>query len=76
MIFAEVTNYLQTPPGSVFYFSSYWWSQAYNTHIRAYDKPLFLHKTPSVKPTPHSPPLFHQEDATEKYHFSNFNGSI
>jgi hypothetical protein len=36
---------------------------------------LFLLKTHSVKSTPHSPPL-NQKDATEKFLFSNFSGSI
>jgi len=35
MIFAGVTNYLQTPPASFFYFSSYWCGQAYTTHTEA-----------------------------------------
>jgi len=37
---------------------------------------LFLHKTHSVKSTPHSPPFSCQKDATEKCVFSNFSGSI
>ena len=40
------------------------------------DKSLFLHKAPSVKPTPPSPLLFQQEDATGTYRFSNYNGNI
>ena len=40
------------------------------------DKPLFFHKASSVKSTPHSPQLFHQEDSIEKYQFSNFGSSI
>ena len=35
-----------------------------------------LHEAFSVKSTPHSPRLFHQEDATDKYQFSHFNASI
>jgi hypothetical protein len=57
-------------------FSSYWQSHTYTTHIGSCDKYLFLHKPPSVKSTHHSPPLSYQEDATEKYQFSNFSGSL
>jgi hypothetical protein len=45
-------------------------------YIGRYDKSLFLHKTLSVKLTPNSPPLFDQENTTEKCHFSNFNDNI
>ena len=57
-------------------FSSYWWREAYTTHIGPSDESLFLHKPSSVTSPPHSPPLFHQEGATEKYRLSNFSGSI
>jgi len=57
-----------------FFLISAKWS-IYLTH-RPSEKSLFLHKAPSVKSTPHSPPLFHQEDAPEQFQFSNFNGSI
>jgi hypothetical protein len=46
------------------------------THKGPSDKSLFLHKAPSVKSTTPSPPLFHKENATEKYQFSNFSGDI
>jgi hypothetical protein len=36
-----------------------------HTHKGHSDKPPFLHKASSVKSTTPSPPLFHQEDATE-----------
>jgi hypothetical protein len=61
---------------SVFHFSLYWWNQAYTMHIGHYEKSLILHKTPSIKFTPHSLPLFDQENTTEKFHFSNFNDNI
>jgi hypothetical protein len=44
-----------------------------HTHIGPSDKSLFLHTAPSAKSTTPSHPLFHQEDATEKYKFSNYN---
>jgi hypothetical protein len=47
-----------------------------HTHKVPSDKSLFLPKAPSVKSTPTSPPLFHQEDATEKYPFSNYSCNI
>jgi hypothetical protein len=47
-----------------------------HTHTEPSDKSLFLHTAPSVKSTTPSPPLFHQEDATEKYQFSNYNSYI
>jgi len=75
MIFLELTNYLQMSPRKV-YFSLYWRNETYTTLIGASDKYLFLHKASSVKSTPHSPPLFNQDNATEKNQFSNFNGSI
>jgi hypothetical protein len=46
------------------------------THRVPSNKSLFLHKAPSVKSTPPSPPLFHHKDATEKYPFSNYSGNI
>jgi hypothetical protein len=46
------------------------------THKGPSNKSLFLHTAPSVKSTTPSPPLFHQEDATEKYQFSNYNSDI
>jgi hypothetical protein len=49
-----------------------WGSEKIYTHIGPSDKFLVLHKAPSGKLTPHSPPLFHQEDAK----FSNYNGHI
>jgi len=57
-------------------FNSCWQSEVYTTHIGPFDKSLFLHEPPSVKSTPHSPQLSHQEDATEKHNFINFIGSI
>jgi len=58
-------------------FSTYWQSGANtHTHKGRSNKFLFLHKVASVKSTPHLPPLFHQEDVTEKYHFINYNDSI
>ena len=57
-------------------FPSYWRSEAYTTHLGPSDKNLFLPKVPSVKSTPHSPPVFHQEDTNEKCQFINFSGSI
>ena len=50
--------------------------QQIHTHIGPSDKSLFLHTAPSVKSTTPSPPLFHQEDATDKYQFSNYNSYI
>jgi hypothetical protein len=46
------------------------------THKGTSDNSPFLHKAPYVKSIPPSPPLFHQEDATEKYQFSNYSGNI
>ena len=37
---------------------------------------LFLHQTPSVKSTLLSLTLLHHDNATQKYQFSNYNGSI
>jgi hypothetical protein len=47
-----------------------------HTHKGPSDKSVFLHTAPSVKSTAPSPPLFHQEDATEKYQFNNYNSDI
>jgi hypothetical protein len=47
-----------------------------HTHKGPSDKSLFLHTAPSVKSTTPSPPLFNQEDGTEKYQFSNYNSYI
>jgi hypothetical protein len=47
-----------------------------HTHIGPSDKSLFLHTAPSAKSTTPSPPLFYQEDATEKYQFSNYNSFV
>jgi hypothetical protein len=55
-------------------FSLYWQSEAYTTCIGPFEKSLFLHKPPSVKSARHSPPLSHQENATEKYQSNNFSG--
>ena len=57
-------------------FNSCWQSEVYTTHIGPFDKSLFIHEPPSVKFTPHSPPLPHQEDGTEEYKFIHFSGSI
>jgi len=53
------------------------WSK-YTTHKGSTDLPisLFLHSTPSVKFTPPSPQLFHEEDATEIYQSSNYSFNI
>jgi len=64
MIFPTVTNYLQTSSGSCSYYFSYRQGEA-NTHIKSLLTSLFLPKAHSVKFTPHSSPLFHQENATE-----------
>jgi hypothetical protein len=37
-----------------------------HTHKGPPDKSLFLYKAPSPKSTPPKPPLFNQENATEK----------
>ena len=78
MIFSAFTDYLQMSPGSGSYFSSYWRSAA-NTHTHTW-RPIqqvsLLHKACSIKSTPPSPLLFHHEDATEKYMFSNYIGNI
>jgi hypothetical protein len=50
--------------------------QQKHTRNGPFNKSLFLHKAPSVKSTPPSPPLFHQENATAKNHFSNYNDTI
>ena len=48
-----------------------------HTHIKCLSTSLCsLHTAPSVKSTPPSPPLFHHEDVTEKYPFSNYSGNI
>ena len=47
-----------------------------HTHEGPSDKFLFLYKAFSVKSTHLLPPLFHQEDSTEKYQFSNYSGNI
>jgi len=76
-IFPAVVNYLQMSPGSGSYFFSYWQSGANtHTHEGTSDKSLFLHKAFSVKSTHPLSPLFHQEDSTEKYQFSNYIGNI
>jgi len=72
MIFQEFMNYLQISPGSIYFFLVFVTWSIYLTS----DKSLFLHKALSTKSTPHSPKLFHQEDATEKRQFSNSSGSI
>jgi len=41
-----------------------------------FDKPVFLHKAPSIKSTSPPPPLFHQENDTQEYQFINYSGSI
>jgi hypothetical protein len=75
MIFLAVTNYVQSSPGSGsnFFLILVRWSKY--THKGPSDKSLFLHKAPSVNSTLPSHPLFHQ-DATGKYHFSNYNCNI
>jgi hypothetical protein len=47
--------------------------QKYKGHS---DKSLFLHTALSLKSTPPSPPLLNNENATEKYYFSNYYGNI
>ena len=47
-----------------------------HTHEGPSDTSLFLHKAFSVKSTHPLPSLFHQEDSTEKYQFSNYSGNI
>jgi len=70
-------NYLQMSPSNGYFSSSYWLSEANtHTHKGPSDKPLFLHKAPSVQSTPHSLSLLHEENATEKYQFSASNRSI
>jgi len=57
--------------------SSFRWSEGNtHTHKGPSDKSLFFHKVSTAKPTPPTPPLFHQENATVKYQFSNYNGNI
>jgi hypothetical protein len=57
-------------------------SASYFFHYNGEVKQLHTHKgfqqvsLPSVKSVPPSPPLLHQENATEKYQFNNYNGSI
>jgi hypothetical protein len=53
---------------------SYRWCGA-NTHIDPSNRSLLLHKTPSVKSTPPSPP-FHQEYAVANYQCSYYSGNI
>jgi len=47
-----------------------------HTHRGPSNKSLLLLKTPSEKSTIPLPPLFHHEDATERYQFCNYNGNI
>jgi len=74
-IFPDFT-YLQKSPGTAYFFIVLAKWNIYHTHAGPYNKFIFLHKHPSVTSTPHSPILFHQEDATEKYKFRDFSGSI
>ena len=76
MIFPAVMIYLQMSPGSVSYFFLLLAKWSKYTHKDPSDKSVFLHKVASVKSTPPSPALFHQEDATEKYQFSNYNDNM
>jgi hypothetical protein len=76
MIFPGDTNYLQMSPSRGSYFFLMLMKLSKYTCKSPSNKSLFLHKAPSVKSTPHSPPLFHQENATEKYQVSNYNGNI
>ena len=73
-IFPAVTNYLQMSPGSGTNFFLIFAKWSKYTHIKALSTSLcsFI-KPQSTLP---SPPLFHQEDATEKYLFSNYSGNI
>jgi len=60
MIFPAATNYLQTSPGSGSYFLFFHHIgkvEQTHTHKCPSDKSLFLHKDPSVKSTPPSPPI-------------------
>jgi len=47
-----------------------------HTHKGPSNKSLLLHKTPFERSTAPSPLLFHKEDFTGKYQFSNSNGNI
>jgi len=72
MIFPEVTNYLQTSPGSgSYFFPRIGEINQMHTYKGTSKKSLFLHKTPCVKSTAPSPLLLCQEKATEKYQFNN-----
>jgi hypothetical protein len=73
IIFPELTNYLQTSPRRVYFFLVL---AKWNIHHTASDKYLFLHKAPSVKSTPHSPPYVIKKMLLKKNQFSNFSGSI
>jgi len=71
-ILTEVTNYLQTSPGSgSYFFSRIGEINQMHTHKGTSEKLLFLHKNPCVKSTTPSLPLLHQGNATEKYQCNN-----
>ena len=63
-------------PGSGSYFFLILAKLRKYTHKDPSNKSVFLHKAPSVKSTPPSPPLFNKEDGTEKCKFSNYYGNI
>ena len=73
MIFPAVTNYLHNLQAVVPHIGEV---KQIHTHKGPSDKALFLHTAPSVISTTPSPPLFHKEDAPEKYQFSNYSSNI
>jgi len=75
MILPGDTNYLQMSPSSGSYFFLILMKLSKYICKSPSNKTPFLHKTP-VKSTPCSPLLFHEENATEKYQVSNYNGNI
>jgi len=76
LFFPAVINYLQMSAGSGPPPPHIGEVEQIYTHKGPYYKSLFLHQAPSVKFTPPSHPIFHQEDAIGKYQFSNYNGNI
>jgi len=76
MILPVDTNYLQTSPSSGSYFFLILTKLSKYTCKSPSNKSLFLHKAPFCKIHTPSPLLFHQENTTEKYQVSNYNGNI